>query len=252
MDLFNNDITDRIIEDTYEMICYYFHKHLEKSEVKLPKLKDKVGYTKDGLVLVRLALNYPNTEVVSKEELTKFVKKYYPDVADVQQARHLGLQKGWYIISGTRGDLSQEKIPAGTYKLVSLEKPHPSYVSKRRTGIETSDFEELKRMYGYKCACCGSKEGEPHNFRKNVNVYLQQGHMNPLKDLVAGNIIPQCQICNRPDRNRWIYDTTGRVIEVADTPDGKRVVLTYLKNSDFETLLDIKRELEIYIIKKRK
>lgn len=53
------------------------------------------------------------------------------------------------------------------------------------------------------------------------------GHMNPIRALEFGNIIPQCQVCNRPDRDRWIYDKTGRVIEVADSDDGKRVVEKY-------------------------
>ncbi len=41
--------------------------------------------------------------------------------------------------------------------------------------------------------------------------------MNPRKPLVADNIIPQCQKCNRGDRNRWVYDEKGRVIKVADS-----------------------------------
>ena len=60
---------------------------------------------------------------------------------------------------------------------------------------------------------------------------LQKGHMNPSKPLHAGNIIPQCQICNRADRNRWIYDKTGRVIEIAHTQDGVRLVKTFLSNA---------------------
>ena len=40
--------------------------------------------------------------------------------------------------------------------------------------------------------------------------------MDPNKPLVAGNIIPQCQKCNRGDRNRWVYDNKGRVIKLAD------------------------------------
>lgn len=53
--------------------------------------------------------------------------------------------------------------------------------------------------------------------------------MNPALPLEFGNIIPQCQVCNRPDRDRWIYDKTGRVIAIADSEDGKRVVEKYLK-----------------------
>lgn len=64
-----------------------------------------------------------------------------------------------------------------------------------------------------------------------MKVKLQKGHMNPSEPLAAGNIIPQCQICNRGDRNRWIYDKTGRVIEVADTMDGFRVIVRFIENT---------------------
>jgi len=43
-----------------------------------------------------------------------------------------------------------------------------------------------------------------------------KSHMDPNKPLVPGNIIPQCQKCNRGDRNRWVYDDKGRVIKVAN------------------------------------
>ena len=45
---------------------------------------------------------------------------------------------------------------------------------------------------------------------------LQKAHKDPNQSLVAGNIIPQCQKCNRADRNRWVYDDKGRVIKLAD------------------------------------
>ena len=95
-------------------------------------------------------------------------------------------------------------------------------------------------------ATCGSKEGEYHNIRKNEITKLQAGHMNPSKPLELGNIIPQCQVCNRPDRDRWIYDKTGRVIEIADSDDGKRVVEKYLKRvskSTKEYFLDFLKRL---------
>ena len=237
-----------VVENLYEEIRQAHSKHLSQYNVTLPALKRADGdYTKDALVLIRLYVNYPDTKELSKKEITKFMRLFYPEVDDVQQQRHLAMQKGWYILSGTRGDFSDNyKIKAGTYKLVSVEKPHPSYIENRRTGVNTEDFEELKKIYGYRCAVCGSKEGKPHFFRKNVTVKLQQGHMDPQKDLTAGNIIPQCQICNRPDRNRWIYDKTGRVIKIADTPDGLRVVKEFVKKLDQNGLKELYR-----LIKKR-
>lgn len=222
-------MNEREILETFEMITKYYEEYLKDCGVKSIKLKDSKGnYTKDTLVLVYLARNYPNTKAISKTELTDFVRKFYPDVSDVQQARHLSKQGGYNIISGTRGDIGQ-KIPAGHYQLINLEKPYPSFNPDRRSGIESTDFQELKKEYNYKCATCGSVEGEPHNFRKNEKTILQEGHMNPANPLEFGNIIPQCQVCNRPDRDRWIYDKTGRVIEIADSDDGKRVVEKYFK-----------------------
>lgn len=145
---------------TYELISTVYEKYLKKHNVKSVNLKDKNGqYTKDALVLVYLAKDYPNTQAISKIELTDFIRQFYPDVNDVQQARHLSKQKGYNIISGTRGDIN-EKIPSGFYKLLDLENPYPSFRPDRRIGVDVSDFEELKKEYDYKCATCGSIEGK--------------------------------------------------------------------------------------------
>ena len=77
-------------------------------------------------------------------------------------------------------------------------------------------WEDLKRAYGYRCATCGSKEGEPNFNWPETLTKLQKGHMNPNKPLIEGNIIPQCEKCNRADRNYWEYDAKGRVIKVAN------------------------------------
>ncbi len=63
--------------------------------------------------------------------------------------------------------------------------------------------------------------------------------MNPSKPLEEGNIIPQCQICNRPDRNKWIFDKTGRVIAIAISKDGVRIVKEFLRSATKEIRLEI-------------
>lgn len=78
-------------------------------------------------------------------------------------------------------------------------------------------------------------EDKPHTIKSNELTKLQKDIVNPAKPLEFGNIIPQCQVCNRADRDRWIYDKTGRVIEVADSDDGRRVVEKYLKRVSRET-----------------
>lgn len=209
-----NKLSDAVVEKTYEIIRNYHEKYLKKFGVKMPKLKNSEGYTKDALILVYLAQGYPNTKKVSKSELTQFVRQYYPDVNDMQQARHLGAQKGWFIVSGGRFDRHVEDLERGDYQLVTLEKPYPAFDGHR---IEnTEDWESIKRQYGFRCVTCGSEEGKPSLHWPNITTTLQKSHMDPTKPLVSGNIIPQCQECNRADRNNWIYDERGRVIKVAN------------------------------------
>ena len=231
---------------TWQLIEAYHKKYLREKGVKLSLLKDKNGYTKNALVLIKLAEGYPQTKVVSKKELTDFMKSFYPDINDVQQGRHLGMQQGWYIVSGRRGD---ENIPKDSYKLISLTEPHPSFMPDRRKGFE-GDFEAIKKIYHYRCASCGSKEGEFHFMRDKTVVKLEKGHMNPALPLEEGNIIPQCQICNQPDRNRWIYDKTGRVIAIANTPDGFRAVEKFIKKSSPEVLRELHKLIDACLERK--
>lgn len=210
-------LNDEDIAKIYATLKEYHERYLKASGVVLPNLKRGEYYTKDALALVYLAQGYPQTKVVSKSELTEFIKTYYPGINDVQQARHLGAQKGWYILSGKRNDNASVDIPSGSYKLDSLEKCFPGFTAERREAMFSGDYwEELKKAYGYKCACCGSEEGKKHRYWKTITVTIQKGHKDPTKPLEIGNIIPQCESCNRPDRNYWIYDDKGRVISVAN------------------------------------
>lgn len=205
-------LSDNEIREIYEMICKYYNKYLKQYGVKLPKLTDKEGnYTKDALVLVYLAQGYPKTKSVSKVELTQFIHQYYPD--DVQQARHLGAQRGWFIVSGARGN-KHVPLKYGEYQLITLEKPYPAFKEHRIE--ETDEWENLKKQYGYRCATCGSEEGKTHLHWPNTITKLQIAHKDPNKSLVASNIIPQYDKCNRADRNNWVYDERGRVIKLAN------------------------------------
>jgi hypothetical protein len=55
-------LSDQEIRDIYEMVKGYHQQYLEESGVKLPQLERQGKFTKDALVLVYLARNYPNTE----------------------------------------------------------------------------------------------------------------------------------------------------------------------------------------------
>lgn len=194
-------LNKKSIEAIYKTVRDFHEKYLKQHGVKLPKLYDKKHkFTKDALVLVYLAYDYPKTRKVSKEELTKFVRTYYPDTNDVQQARHLGAQSRWWIVSGGRDNIVLN-IKRGSYQLYTLEQPYPSFKKGRRI-VDTADWDKIKEKYNSRCATCGSQEGKPHFHWPATKTILQKAHMDPNEPLVAGNIIPQCQRCNRGDRNR--------------------------------------------------
>ncbi len=203
------------IENIYKVVSEFHQKYLDQFGVKLPKLYDSNNnFTKDALVLVYLSYDYPNTRKVSKEELTKFIRSYYPNTNDVQQARHLGAQSGWWIVAGGRDNIVLS-IERGFYQLYTLEQPYPNFKKGHRIN-NTEDWGLIKEKYNFRCATCGSQENKPHFHWFATKTILQKSHMNPNKPLVAGNIIPQCQKCNRADRNRWVYDDKGRVIKLAN------------------------------------
>jgi hypothetical protein len=226
--------TDKIIEQ-YAKISDFHEKFLKKFGVKLPELYDSnKKFTKNALVLVYLSMGYPKTKVVTKTELTYFMREFYPDTADVQQARHLGAQDGWWIVAGGRDNIV-EKVKRGSYKLYTLERPYPGFKKGHREK-DVSNWDELKAAYGYRCATCGSREGDPHLHWPGTKTKLQQAHKDPNKPLRPGNIIPQCQKCNRADRNRWVYDDKGRVIKLADP--------LFVKNFDKEVRCKIYKILK--------
>ena len=117
------------------------------------------------------------------------------------------------------------KIERGFYQLYTLEEPYPSFKKGHRIK-DTGNWEEIKSKYGYRCATCGSKEGEPHFHWIGTETKLQKAHKDPNQPLGQDNIIPQCQKCNMGDRNRWVYDDQGRVIKLAKP--------SFVKNFDKE------------------
>lgn len=230
----NKTISNNEIEKQYNFIKKYYEKYLKKYGVKMPKLYSKNGnFTMNALVLVYLSLGYPKTKIVSKTDLTNFVRNFYPQVNDVQQARHLGAQDGWWIVAGGRDNIVA-KVKRGSYYLYTLEQPYPDFKKGHRI-MNTDNWKEIKEQYGYRCATCGSREGEPHLHWSGTKTILQRAHKDPNKPLVAGNIIPQCQKCNRADRNRWAYDEKGRVIKLADA--------SFVRNFDKNVRIKIYRIL---------
>lgn len=138
-------------------------------------------------------------KLVHKDVISDFVKEHIPTAGKDQQVRHLGPQNGFYVLNKGEEILADETVPSGFHILINLNTPSPSWQSaakKRLSQLNASSFDEIKKLFNFRCATCGAKEGEAHRVTKKI-VHLQQGHINPNKELSLDNTIPQCEYCNQ-------------------------------------------------------
>ena len=154
---------------------------------------------------------------VHKDLVSEFVRKFKPSAAFDQQVRHLGTQLLWYVLNkSAKVPDKEEVVPSGYNYLVSIESPNPKAVAlalKRSGRLAAKSFEDLKIVYGKKCATCGIDEGKKDT-RNGLIVALQQGHMNPREPLTIDNTIPQCQYCNQQYLDYFCFNEHGRVVAV--------------------------------------
>lgn len=218
------------IKNLYPVIEDKVNKNLKSFKISMPRID-----TKNYAVLAYLY--YHKNQEISKEELTSFMVAHF-GTNDMQQARHLGKQKGFYILSGRRGDLHPEtnkKIKMDHYLLYTLDMPFPSYLINKRSDSINS-WDEIKKLYNNKCATCGSKEGSPHNIHTTTIVKLEKGHCDPNKELNIDNIIPQCQECNKSYQDKFIFSKDGKVTKVNVNSSQ---ILSLFEESDLVKLKEI-------------
>ncbi|MBZ0130478.1 MAG: hypothetical protein K8F59_15345 [Rhodobacteraceae bacterium] len=157
-------------------------------------------------------------EQIHKDSVSSFVSEHLPAAGKDQQVRHLSAD-GWYVLN--RGDKVpnvEAKVKPGWHLLVTTESPKPTYIYKalKRIGrVGAQDFEDLKAVYDFRCATCGSEEGKPHRFERDKKTVLHRGHMNPESRMTLENIIPQCEMCNAVYSDDFVFDDKGRTIAVA-------------------------------------
>ena len=245
--------SEKFIQDKYNEIKEKWEVHLKDKGVKLSSLKKNNGsYTLNALVLIYLYVNIKKS--ISKEEITIFLQNLGYQVNDMQQARHLSQQDGWYIISGQRGDSECKKynVSAGEYMLLTLEEPYPQFSDRRRAETYSlNSWEDLKRHYGNRCVSCGSEEGKKNLLYPNSLTRLEKGHKDPRQPLTLDNIIPQCQFCNGASQNLFVFDNKGKVIKISDPrfvlksdEDVQIAMLKLLMEEDLERAETILEELK--------
>lgn len=196
---------------TYETIQAEFAKHLQSKGVK-PLAEDSAF----GQALCCLYENLGKPVHIDKiREYVQTKGIILPGGGDSLQVRHIALQCGYNMIKG--GDIhptTNEKIPKSHYLLLDLQTPCVAFLPKRRKVEMTTDqWTDLKRQYEHKCVNCGAEEGKPLRWNPHKITVLQQGHMDPRKELTASNMIPQCAICNQQYKNKAVFNARGFVIE---------------------------------------
>tara|TARA_R100000008_G_scaffold82977_1_gene67840 strand:- start:524 stop:1183 length:660 start_codon:yes stop_codon:yes gene_type:complete len=182
---------------------------LSEFGVKLPRENSQKGQ-------VLLFLFQNRGRVITKAEAERVVcGRMNKQTKDLQSLRHLGKQSGFNILQA--GSIYEgRKLKKGEYVLVDLEKVNPYFNNSRRDESSLS-FSLIKKRYNDSCATCGSTEGMPHRYSREI-VVLEKGHKDPTMAMNNSNIIPQCQLCNKVAKDNWIFDEFGRVAKI--TPQG--------------------------------
>lgn len=221
IDISNNEILElrtKIIESYESFLKNFGVKPLWNNQDEINKTITVDKLNAKELQLIFLTKYKGN--IIHKDLISAFVRKIKKDVGLDQQVRHLSSQYGWYILN--KGDKIPDtniKIPSGYHFLVSLETPNPKIVFttlKRIGRLGAKTFEELKAAYNNKCATCGIRDNEKDPRLGGTLVCLQQGHMDPRKELSLENTIPQCQYCNQIYKDYFQFNEYGRVISVSN------------------------------------
>lgn len=185
-----------------------YQTYLQAEGVRLPRRNSSKA---SWLILLKAF----ETAQIQKELFGDFTKIENPNASGDQQVRHLK-RDGWYVLG--KGDEipgTGERIPPGDYMLISTKQKHPDHVDTGSSDTLTDDqFERIKDSFGARCASCGSEEGKPHLHQTTKIVEIHKGHMDPNKPLTTNNVIPQCQVCNQSYKDKFIFDSTGKVRKI--------------------------------------
>lgn len=192
-------VTEDQLKAAYDEAVEIHKNYLETEGVKLPSWGTSKAYWL--AILIHCKPNY-----VHKDTISDIMRRYLPDAARDQQVRHLK-RDGWNLES-----------KAGSHRIEDPYKTHSGYsreLVKRQNLLLAGDFNDIKKAFANRCATCGAREGEPDPRYMEEPVKLELAHKNPAKALDKGNVIPQCQFCNRAYKDYFLFDDKGRVRAVA-------------------------------------
>ncbi|MCA8834304.1 MAG: hypothetical protein K8953_04385 [Proteobacteria bacterium] len=216
-------ITDKELKAAYDKAADIRMNHLISDDVKLPNWGTAKGYWL--AVLIHCSPDY-----VHKDVMSQIVRKRIPTAAADQQVRHLS-DDGWNLEGDTKG----------AHCITDPYRAHPKYARQLKRSqnlLQSDDFTTIKKAFGNKCATCGAIENQPDPRYVGDMVKLQKGHKDPEKPMEKGNVIPQCQFCNRAYKDDFTFDNKGRVRAVASP----KPVLRASKQVKAEVMIALKEE----------
>ena len=189
---------------SYETLKKHHKQYLSKEGVKLPEMTGILGCT--------LTILYQNLgSFLHIDTIKEKVRGYGITLrgGDPVQPRHLSTQRGWWVIK--KGGKRKGKTQ---FALITHCHPIPGFISKKRLStLDDVNWQKMKEEYQNMCVNCGSKEGGPLRWKRTETCKLQQGHMDPRKDLTYDNCIPQCSFCNQQYKNKAVFNVRGMVID---------------------------------------
>jgi hypothetical protein len=195
------------IEKIYPALEILYDRFLKEERVKFHELKKKTGEYKGTALALAAFISYP-FHFIHKDVLSKFIRDMTGNSQGDFQARHLAAQNGWNILNKNESYFGNFRTKSGFHMITDFTVAKLGYMPDRREDLITS-FDEMKKLYGNRCATCGAKEGEaaPKNLSKLVA--LQRGHCDPSLPLTDDNTIPQCEECNQLYKNDFVFDLNG-------------------------------------------
>jgi hypothetical protein len=173
---------------------------------------------------IQLCLLYKyKGQLINKDHAAETIKRINYSLGGDQQFRHLGTQRGFYVLN--KGDVipgTDKKCPASYHMLVNLTQEKPGWSYEKRDSLQKFSFDD-----GEECFICGAIQGEPHPRNPSLITKLEAGHMDPFMALTKKNMIPTCSYCNKANKDKWVFDKSGKVKGFASANNG----IKYIKGS---------------------
>lgn len=162
-------------------------------------------FTVTGLMLAFFATRLG--KVVDKQELVGFLRRMRVRSND-PQPRHIGMQLGFdFLVAGCVHPRTRQTLKRGQYCLLSIRRRKTP--EHRTMQVTPSQFQKIKARFAFRCASCGSGEGQPHLKSPRLLTRLERGHMHPKKVLDVKNCIPMCAMCNSVYKNKAVFNARG-------------------------------------------